>query len=93
MTYLEQIVSRDSDPNQPLIISGDLNADCDYYNNVNEKQFDSLYWIIQDDIDTTVGTTDCAYDRMISNFGVSEYGIDTTITSDLSDHFLIWMKI
>lgn len=92
MSYLEQIVKRDSDPNQPLIISGDLNYACDY-RDTTKIFFNGYYWVIPDDADTTVGSTSCAYDRFISNFGVTEYGIDTSITSDLSDHYAIWIKI
>ena len=93
MTVLEQIVYRDSTPNEPLIILGDLNADCTYYNNANERQFDSLFWIIGDDEDTTVAATDCAYDRIITNFGVGEYGINKEISKDMSDHYLVWLQI
>jgi endonuclease/exonuclease/phosphatase family metal-dependent hydrolase len=93
MTYLEQIVIRDTTANQPWVVLGDLNFDCTYADHNTFQPFNSYLWVIPDTADTTVGTTDCAYDRMISNFGVSEYGIDTSITEDMSDHRLVWIKI
>ena len=92
MSYLEQIVIRDSTPNQPLIISGDLNYACDY-RDTSKVFFNGYFWLIPDDADTTVGSTSCAYDRLITNFGVAEYGIDTSVTKDLSDHYLVYLKI
>ena len=51
-----------------IIIMGDLNADCRY---VKEHELPHLLlrkdprfiWLIDDDVDTTVSSTDCAYDR------------------------------
>ena len=45
--------------------------------------------------DTTVSSTDCAYDRIIMNedaFG-EYYGIDTGITEDQSDYYLVWVEL
>ena len=82
-----------------IIILGDLNADCSYL-----KASDSIslkdpgyIWLIPDSIDTTVSSTDCAYDRIIFKSPTSEdftgnYGIETNITSDVSDHYLIWAE-
>jgi endonuclease/exonuclease/phosphatase family metal-dependent hydrolase len=80
-------------------ILGDLNADCATYNNKKENQFDSWNWVPKDGEDTTwaEGTT-CAYDRIILNNDANEefvtYGVfKEGITFDISDHFLVWMKI
>ena len=51
-----------------ILIMGDLNADCSY---ASKKARDGLtlrtdhkfIWLIADDVDTTVGSSDCAYDR------------------------------
>lgn len=81
-----------------VLIIGDLNADCSYYNNEKEKEFESWHWIIGDDEDTTSGSSNCAYDRIILNadakkeyldYGIKKNGID----SDVSDHYLIWVKL
>lgn len=92
--YLEQIVS---DNNNVLII-GDLNADCSYYNNDKETEFDNWNWIIEDNQDTTVSTTNCAYDRIILNNDakkeLADFGIEKKeITSSISDHYLVWVEL
>jgi endonuclease/exonuclease/phosphatase family metal-dependent hydrolase len=94
MGYLEQIVLKDTQLNQPWIVLGDLNFACSYADHNKFKPFDDYFWIIPDSADTTVSsTTSCAYDRIITNFGAADSGIDETITSDMSDHKLVWIKI
>ena len=50
-----------------ILIMGDFNADCSYVSNAESSKLklrDSKYrWWIGDDVDTTVGRSDCAYDR------------------------------
>lgn len=92
--YLEQIVSN----NGNVIVLGDLNADCSYYNNDKETEFDDWNWIIKDNQDTTTSSTNCAYDRIILNNNANQefknYGIDKKqITSSVSDHYLIWVEL
>ena len=92
--YLEELVSDKGN----VIILGDLNADCSYYNNKKETEFDYWNWIIKDDEDTTVSATDCAYDRIILNDdSYEEYVRDGIykkgITKDVSDHYLVWVEI
>ncbi|MCK4521128.1 MAG: endonuclease/exonuclease/phosphatase family protein [Nanoarchaeota archaeon] len=94
LAYLEDVVRTDGN----VIVLGDLNADCSYYNPVTEIEFDSWNWIIQDNEDTTVATTDCAYDRIIMNDDAYQeyvsYEIFTEgITKDVSDHYLVWVEI
>lgn len=54
---------------QDVMLLGDFNADCGYLAKKNRKNVrliteKSLYWLIQDKIDTTVrSTTSCTYDR------------------------------
>lgn len=49
------------------MIMGDYNADCSYVNSEERANLllrDSSYlWLIDDDVDTTVSSTHCAYDR------------------------------
>jgi len=86
--------------NGNVAVIGDLNADCDYYSSasVNGTELDGWYWAVPDSEDTTVSqNTHCAYDRIILNDGAEsrfvEYGVDRNVTSDMSDHYLIWMRI
>jgi len=82
------------DRNQTIII-GDLNADCSYYKTGNH--FASWLWIINNDVDTTLGKSDCAYDRILFSPDLTDsfgemYGITTQdINSNLSDHYPIWV--
>ncbi len=81
-----------------VMIIGDLNADCTYYNNKVETEFDDWIWLIKDDEDTTVAKTDCAYDRIIVNNNLSKeiqgYGIyKDGIVKEISDHYLVYAFI
>ena len=94
LEYLEQIVTNTGN----VVVLGDLNADCTYYSRVAQPTFINWEWIIDDYKDTTVGTTDCAYDRIILNQDMYlEYvggGVYTQgITSEMSDHYLVWIAI
>jgi deoxyribonuclease-1-like protein len=97
LRYLESTIMRDLGRK---IIIGDLNAACSYYNPRNEKTavFSNWYWIIRDTDDTTVGSSDCAYDRILVNkemqgYYTGTYGITIEgITSAQSDHYPIWAK-
>jgi len=54
-------------------------------------------YLIDDNEDTTVSSTDCAYDRIIMNDDSYEeyvdYGIYKEITSEQSDHYLVWVEL
>ncbi|AJF62370.1 MAG: Deoxyribonuclease-1 [archaeon GW2011_AR20] len=93
LSYLEDLVEDTGN----IMIIGDLNADCSYYNNYKETQFDKWHWIINDDEDTTVSRRDCAYDRIIFNDNAYEYYVDygilKNINSTQSDHYLIWTSV
>lgn len=80
-----------------VFLMGDLNADCDYMPNQEFKLNNrSRYvWIVPDEADTTVSmSTDCAYDRIITlpkSIGkLVEWGVDTEVTEDVSDHYPVW---
>ncbi|MCX8202628.1 MAG: endonuclease/exonuclease/phosphatase family protein [Candidatus Micrarchaeota archaeon] len=80
----------------PAAVIGDLNADCSFYD-PSQRHFKGWHWIIKDDDDTTVGNTNCAYDRIIANnkayLQYKSHGIETNISRELSDHYLIWLEI
>lgn len=90
---LEKVVENQGN----VIVLGDLNADCFYYNASDANDFDSWHWIINDNEDTTASSTNCAYDRIILNDDVyKEYlndGICNQITKKLSDHYLVWIEL
>jgi len=91
MEYLDQVVQDKGN----VVVLGDLNADCNYYNNVLEDDFDDWVWTIGDSKDTTVSSTDCAYDRIIINRNMANefVGSDvykTGITKEVSDHYLVY---
>lgn len=90
---LEKVVENQGN----TIVLGDLNADCSYYNASDANDFDSWHWVIKDNEDTTVSSTNCAYDRIILNQDAyKEYindGIYKEITENLSDHYLVWVEL
>jgi endonuclease/exonuclease/phosphatase family metal-dependent hydrolase len=90
---LESIV----DPSGNVMVLGDLNADCSYYNPSVSPEFDSWFWVIGDGEDTTIASTDCAYDRILLNSDAKNeflgFGIDKNITSGVSDHYLVWAEM
>jgi hypothetical protein len=79
-----------------LIILGDLNADCSFFDTNNKTVFLDWKWIIKDDEDTTTGKSNCAYDRILMNEPAYSkylgYGIDKNVTIEMSDHYLIWVN-
>jgi len=94
LDYLEDIIIDKGN----ILILGDLNADCSYYNAQKETEFDNWNWLINDDEDTTVSATHCAYDRILLNSDANnEYVNDgiykSGITKDISDHYLIWVEL
>ena len=55
---------------EDILLAGDFNADCSYLSKTANaalrlRQDARFKWLISDDVDTTVGTTSCAYDRFI----------------------------
>ncbi len=94
MGFLEEIILKNESEGNVLII-GDLNADCSYYNSAIQTHFDSWNWLIQDDEDTTLSKNNCSYDRIILNDDMSQEYLSHGIFRDginktHSDHYLIW---
>ena len=94
---LENTINSNANDYSNTIILGDLNADCSYYTNDN-KIFADYIWVISDNEDTTVSSTDCAYDRIIMSNNLGEKYISSgvfrnSITPEVSDHYLVWVKL
>ncbi|XP_071826099.1 deoxyribonuclease-1-like [Apostichopus japonicus] len=94
-----------------VIILGDLNADCSYvsskdWNSISLRQDVRFDWLIPDSADTTVSTTDCAYDRFVSagtitssiqsasvyNFE-SDHNLSNSFAKEVSDHYPVEITI
>ena len=96
---------QEQNPNEPdIVILGDYNADCSYASSEELWQSpmrDSNYtWLVPDSADTTVSSTDCAYDRIVTTGDLSgrlvgTWGIDTSSfsSSNVSDHYPVWFDI
>lgn len=91
LSNLETIVS---DPDGDTVIIGDLNADGSYYDETNIMHFTTWNWAITNDMDTTVASSDNTYDRIIINTATNNNflsaGIMNDVTSDQSDHYLVY---
>nr|XP_054751436.1 deoxyribonuclease-1-like [Lytechinus pictus]XP_054751437.1 deoxyribonuclease-1-like [Lytechinus pictus] len=93
------------------IIMGDLNADCSY---VGQNDWDDISlwtdnrfdWLIADNADTTVSSTNCAYDRIVLA-GIDEgdrssgfvfnfqsyYRLTQEEAKDVSDHYPVYFDL
>ena len=89
-----------------FIIMGDLNADCDYFDENSQSPLRSIeyFWIINNSVDTTTKSTICTYDRIIittpakndftGDSGVfrfdTVYNLTYENTTAVSDHYPIY---
>jgi deoxyribonuclease-1-like protein len=89
-----------------FIIMGDLNADCNYFNEKSQSPLRSgdYYWFINNSVDTTTKSTDCTYDRIIitnstktdftGESGVfrfdKAYNLTYEKTIEISDHYPVY---
>ena len=92
-------------PNEPdIVILGDYNADCSYASSEELWQSpmrNSNYtWLVPDSADTTVASSECAYDRIVTTGDLSgrlvgSWGIDYTSfnSSNVSDHYPVWFDL
>ncbi|XP_050405109.1 deoxyribonuclease-1 [Patella vulgata] len=99
---------------EDIIIAGDFNADGDYvrkgdWEKITLRSDRRFSWLINDDVDTTVGSTDCAYDRFVvagkqltkavvpgsaKTFAFdAAYNLTRDEAEDISDHYPIELKI
>ena len=63
------------------IMLGDFNADCSYlsqrrYNTLLLANDSRFTWLLDTDIDSTTGNSNCAYDRCVCVYGVGVGGVD-----------------
>lgn len=65
-------LQHDPDPqsSQDMLFLGDFNADCSYvrahdWPGIRLRSSEIFKWLIPDSADTTVGKSDCAYDRIV----------------------------
>jgi endonuclease/exonuclease/phosphatase family metal-dependent hydrolase len=91
-----------------FIILGDLNADCNYFNENSGSPLRSsdYLWVINNSIDTTTKATTCTYDRIILTsqvktdftgnsgvFGFDEaYNLTYDMTVAVSDHYPVYAE-
>ena len=91
-----------------FIILGDLNADCNYFNENSGSPLRSsdYLWVINNSIDTTTKSTACTYDRIIltsqaktdfaGNSGVfrfdEAYNLTYDMTVAVSDHYPVYAE-
>lgn len=68
------------------IILGDFNADCSYH---DPKKIAGYTWAVTEDQDTTTSSTDCAYDRVLTDEVATKHHRTTKILKtprSISDH-------
>ena len=83
-----------------VIIMGDFNADCSYFDEEQERKY---IWLIENNEDTTTKSTNCTYDRIaIKNQTMDEYagsgvfrfdekyGLNQSQTEEISDHYPVF---
>lgn len=91
-----------------MVFLGDFNADCKYVKahdwvSIRLRSSEVFKWLIPDTADTTVGNSDCAYDRIVVSGAhlrkslkaqsasvhnfQEEFGLDQTQALAISDHF------
>jgi deoxyribonuclease-1-like protein len=97
LEHFYRLVEEEGEPD--VILLGDLNADCSYLNPEDDIMLrnPSYIWVVDDSSDTTVSSTDCAYDRFI--FGeatradyTGSWGIDLNVPKEVSDHYPVWAE-
>jgi len=91
-----------------FIVVGDYNADCSYMSAgelaTSPFRAAEFTWVVKDDVDTTVKSTDCAYDRIVltdasdyaNEWGVYRFdqalSLNQTQAEAVSDHYPVWAK-
>ncbi|MBN1433058.1 MAG: lamin tail domain-containing protein [Methanomicrobiaceae archaeon] len=91
-----------------IILMGDFNADCTYFNEEGPSPLRSgeYNWLIGNELDTTTKSTICTYDRIVVAGDYQKYysgesgaihfdeiyGTDQEMTEDVSDHYPVYAK-
>jgi endonuclease/exonuclease/phosphatase family metal-dependent hydrolase len=92
-----------------FIVLGDLNADCTHFkvNSSSPLRSSDYFWLINNSVDTTTKSNDCAYDRIImtnpdmsdymGNSGVFRfdklYNLSYKRTIAVSDHYPVYAEL
>ncbi|MEK6916888.1 MAG: hypothetical protein AABW92_04035 [Nanoarchaeota archaeon] len=86
-----------------------MNADCTYLNEGEWSEIleaSDFISVIPSNADTTVKSTDCAYDRFLISPGIQEdyagnwnvfrydiaYNLNQEFSEEISDHFPVWVE-
>tara|TARA_Y100001980_G_scaffold46347_1_gene30362 strand:+ start:18283 stop:19191 length:909 start_codon:yes stop_codon:yes gene_type:complete len=88
---------------QDVIIVGDYNADCSYFDEEDIADLaigsSEFLWAIPNEADTNLASSNCTYDRMVltgeikNNFN-GKWGVDESFSeSSISDHWPIWIEL
>ena len=88
---------------QDVMIVGDYNADCSYFDEEDIVELDigssEFLWAIPNEADTNLASSNCTYDRMVltgdlkNNYN-GKWGVDNTFSeSSISDHWPIWIEL
>lgn len=82
------------DREDEVILLGDFNTDCTYYDETQDTDFEEWLWAIPDSEDTTVAASSCTYDRILVNKNAKDNFVQSGIMKDVnkeqSDHYLVW---
>lgn len=100
LNALREFYEAEIKKNIKVILLGDLNMDCEYFKETESTGLERYNVAIQDEADTTVSKTDCAYDRFILNFNYSDSGViyfdkekNISNPESISDHYPIYLEI
>lgn len=84
------------------VILGDMNAACQYATNQEVDRTllhgSQYFWIVTNDTDTNVASTNCAFDRIVITQSLRQrytetWGVNRTVTRTTSDHYPVWFQI
>jgi len=93
-TELEGLVHSQNETGK-VIVLGDFNLDCDYFDETNITQFENWTYSISNEFDTNLAPSSCTYDRMILNPLAAETLIARGVygrgmNANMSDHYIVW---
>jgi len=96
-------------PDEPdVFVLGDFNADCSYFDETGTSLLKTpeFHWIITNDIDTNVASTDCTYDRIVllgesevvvTDAGAFDFSLEYELSyeqaQDVSDHYPVFVEM
>ena len=89
-----------------VVILGDFNADCSYFNERTQRDVLNMNWITPFQLDTTVKSTDCTYDHFVISDALvgkvsrpdryrfdTAYGLDQKAAPKVSDHYPVFAVV